>query len=252
MEKDVLRALPRDMPLAKVNNRSYYDSMSAQEANLLVRRAQTRNHLLKMEVVAAKLGLNAHPNQTVLELGTGLGIHGVEVLDRGHHYVGLDISGGLLESAKKMHPQWREILAVQGDASRIPFQDALFDGVFCVATLHHLPTPAKGVREFLRILRPGGRFCILEPRRFYPTQFLQYIRHPRTEVSAMKMTPPNIRNWLAAAGQTQSTTTYHILTPNGNGAVSRFWDLCDTVLDAARLRPFVAVMLCVSGVKQEG
>jgi len=44
----------------------------------------------------------------------------------------------------------------------LPFQNASFDAVFCLAGLHHEPDPSAVLREIRRVLREGGRVGIAE------------------------------------------------------------------------------------------
>ncbi len=48
------------------------------------------------------------------------------------------------------------------DAEAIPFPDASFDLVTCRIAPHHFPDPAAFVRESARVLRPGGRFVLVD------------------------------------------------------------------------------------------
>jgi len=51
---------------------------------------------------------------------------------------------------------------VQGDATRMPFEDGRFSGVTCFTMLHHIPSPEMQDRLFgeaLRVLRPRGVFA---------------------------------------------------------------------------------------------
>jgi len=71
--------------------------------------------------------------------------------------VGLDISAGMLEAARRLHPaiEWR-----QGDAGALPFEDASFDRVLCQYGLMFFPDRVRALREMLRVLAPGGRVAI--------------------------------------------------------------------------------------------
>lgn len=42
------------------------------------------------------------------------------------------------------------------DAEALPFDDASFDLVTCRLAFHHFPNPRQAIREFARVLKPGG------------------------------------------------------------------------------------------------
>lgn len=48
-------------------------------------------------------------------------------------------------------------------AEPLPWADASFDVIVCLETLEHLPGPRHTLREFARVLRPGGRLVISTP-----------------------------------------------------------------------------------------
>jgi ubiquinone/menaquinone biosynthesis C-methylase UbiE len=52
----------------------------------------------------------------------------------------------------------RGLVARVADAQELPFDDDSFDAVTCNHTLYHVPAPDRAITEFVRVLRPGGRF----------------------------------------------------------------------------------------------
>ena len=54
-------------------------------------------------------------------------------------------------------------LDIVSDITAIPVPDQSFDALMCKDTLEHLPDPVAALREFSRILRPGGYLIITAP-----------------------------------------------------------------------------------------
>jgi len=52
---------------------------------------------------------------------------------------------------------------VTGDSECLPFRGETFDGVICFDALHHMRDDRSILTEVYRILKPGGRFVIIEP-----------------------------------------------------------------------------------------
>ncbi|WP_410765164.1 class I SAM-dependent methyltransferase [Haloferax sp. DFSO60] len=95
-----------------------------------------------------------------LDLGCGNGRH-VELLrSYADEVVGLDVSRGLLtEATKRAADRGFDAHLVQGDASRLPFDDDSFDLCVYVATLHHLTpreTRVASLDELARVLDADG------------------------------------------------------------------------------------------------
>jgi demethylmenaquinone methyltransferase/2-methoxy-6-polyprenyl-1,4-benzoquinol methylase len=98
--------------------------------------------------------------------------------------VGLDLSRGMLAiGAKKIaqHGLRDDLSVAQGDASVLPFPDNSFDGVTIAFGIRNLAALDQALSEIRRVLRPGGRFLILEfslPRNALLRGFyLVYFRH---------------------------------------------------------------------------
>jgi demethylmenaquinone methyltransferase / 2-methoxy-6-polyprenyl-1,4-benzoquinol methylase len=73
--------------------------------------------------------------------------------------VGLDFSPQMLAVARHDHPG---LEFLEGDALNLPFEDGSFDASTIAFGLRNLSDPVRGLREMLRVLRPGGRAVVLE------------------------------------------------------------------------------------------
>lgn len=56
-----------------------------------------------------------------------------------------------------------KIKTAAADALCLPFGDDVFDSVFCVAVLQHVPHVGEAVRQCARVTKPGGRVVAVEP-----------------------------------------------------------------------------------------
>ena len=110
------------------------------------------------------------PFGAALEIGSGTGYFSLNLVQMGaiDRLVATDISPGMLSTLSGTAD--RLGIAVETeviDAEVLPFEDQSFDLVFGHAVLHHIPDLDRALREFRRVLRPGGAvaFCG-EPSRY--------------------------------------------------------------------------------------
>lgn len=72
-------------------------------------------------------------------------------------------------------------LDIVSDITRIPVEDASFDAILCSEVFEHIPDAITAVREFARILKPGGTLLITAPfnslTHFAPYHFCGYNRY---------------------------------------------------------------------------
>ena len=54
-------------------------------------------------------------------------------------------------------------LDIVSDISAIPEPDSSFDAIMCVEVLEHLADPISAIREFSRLLKPGGQLVLTAP-----------------------------------------------------------------------------------------
>ncbi|MGH2351732.1 MAG: class I SAM-dependent methyltransferase [Chloroflexota bacterium] len=94
----------------------------------------------------------------VLDLGCGAGRDMAWMERQGARVAGADLSSGMLSHARR---QARGPV-VQADMRRLPFARETFDGVWCMASLLHLPKSDAplALREMRRVLAPGGAIAI--------------------------------------------------------------------------------------------
>lgn len=103
----------------------------------------------------------------LLEIGVGTGRISLPLHRRGRRTVGIDLSEPMLEryQAKAAAERLTAPAVVRGDATRLPFGDALFDAVIEVHVLHLIPQWRRAVAEARRVLVPGG--VLVVARRYW-------------------------------------------------------------------------------------
>jgi demethylmenaquinone methyltransferase/2-methoxy-6-polyprenyl-1,4-benzoquinol methylase len=130
------------------------------------------NHLLSGNVdkrwrrlVARTLRPSLVEGARVLDVACGTGDLALALASAGAGVVvGLDFCRPMLEIARRKAAveSSRPPLFVEGDALRLPFADESFDVVTIAFGLRNLAGVEEGLRELLRVLRPGGRAAVLE------------------------------------------------------------------------------------------
>lgn len=97
----------------------------------------------------------------VLDVGTGAGFYAEVFARLGHESTGLDFSQEMLAAAdRRIGSSLPNCRFVPGDAEQLPFEDARFDAVFSRLVIFNLPNPGRAVRDWLRVLKPGGRLIL--------------------------------------------------------------------------------------------
>jgi len=112
-----------------------------------------------------RLQLGERPR--VLDVATGTGDLAIDIarLTPGATVVGLDPSPNMLAiAAKKIDKKGLadRITLVEGDAQALPFADCEMDAATIAFGIRNVPDRSRGLRELARVVRPGGRICVLE------------------------------------------------------------------------------------------
>ena len=108
------------------------------------------------------------PPLRVLDLGIGPGISGIGILDRRPEVtvIGLDFSRTMLRLARGyLRRAQLDFPLVRADVTHLPFADASFDVLTHHSFLYLLTEQSVALDQMFRVLRPGGRYVMLEPNR---------------------------------------------------------------------------------------
>ena len=110
----------------------------------------------RTEVIAA---VAPERGELVLDLAAGTGTSSQPFADQGATVVPCDFSLGMLQVGKRARPQ---LPFTAGDGTQLPFADDTFDAVTISFGLRNIVDPLAGLREMLRVTRPGGRLVVCE------------------------------------------------------------------------------------------
>jgi ubiquinone/menaquinone biosynthesis C-methylase UbiE len=121
--------------------------------------AHVSTHFLPFLLRAAHL----EPGQRVLDVATGTGIAAeaaLAVVGPGGHVTAADISPAMVDRARQRLAGSPNTSVVVSDGRSLSFHQGTFDAVLCSLGLMFFPDPARGLSEFHRVLRPGGRAAV--------------------------------------------------------------------------------------------
>jgi ubiquinone/menaquinone biosynthesis C-methylase UbiE len=167
---------------------------------------------LQVPRVVEALGLRS--GMRVADLGAGTGVFAVPIAkavgDDGKVYA-IDVDSGLLaivDSKAKAEGVTNVATVVAGATDpRLPEP---VDLIFLCDTLHHLPNQASYVRQFAKLLRPGGRVVVIEfAEGHWPAGHEEFT-----------ITPAQVDGWMQAAGFRRTarhtfleTNFFHVYEP---------------------------------------
>jgi ubiquinone/menaquinone biosynthesis C-methylase UbiE len=139
----------------------------------------------------------------LLDVGCGTG-RLLALLAERHNFTGhgVDASEAMLARARAQLPGLDLRL---GDAAALPYPDESMDRIVVTLAFHHFPDQAAFAREAGRVLRPGGRLYIEEPR--WPGLFAAVMRRRAAHHAGhTHLTgPDDIVRTVAAAGLTPAS-----------------------------------------------
>lgn len=109
-----------------------------------------------------------HSTISVLDCGVGSGALSAALYKSGHDKLtlqGVDTSPAMASAARKHLAQQGVPMRIQvQDLRSLPYDDNAFGMVMAAHTIEHLPQPQVGIREMVRVLRPGAPLLIVTTR----------------------------------------------------------------------------------------
>ncbi|RJT00797.1 MULTISPECIES: methyltransferase domain-containing protein [Halococcus] len=106
---------------------------------------------------------DVHEDDRVLDVGCGTGFATEGLLEHTDDVHGLDQSPHQLERAFAKFGKNDRVKFYRGDAERLPFDDDAFDAVWSSGSIEYWPDPVETLREFRRVVKPGGPVLVVGP-----------------------------------------------------------------------------------------
>jgi len=138
------------------------------------------------------------PGEQVLDLAAGTGTSSEPFRERGADVVPCDFSVGMLQEGKRKLPH---LPFTAGDGTELPFADDTFDAVTISFGLRNIVDPDAGLREMLRVTRPGGRLVVCEFSspvfELFRTVYIEYLMRALPSIARAVSSSPDAYVYLA-------------------------------------------------------
>ena len=172
------------------------------------------DRLAALQVDRVVEALDLRPGMRVADLGAGTGVFTVplaKAVGASGKVYAIDVDADLLaivrDKAKSEDLANIETIVAGATDSRVPES---VDLLFICDTMHHLPDQAAYVRQFAKLLRPGGRVVVIDfAEGHWPEGHEQFA-----------ITPAQVDGWMEAAGFRRTarhtfleTNFFHVYEP---------------------------------------
>lgn len=124
----------------------------------------SEGHANGTDLALAVEWLQTTSQDLVLDIATGGGHVAKSLAPLVQNVTVTDLTAKMLETARNhlVDAGVQNAQYVLADAEELPFLQNSFDIVTCRIAPHHFPNPAAFIREVARVLRPNGRFLLID------------------------------------------------------------------------------------------
>jgi len=148
---------------------NFYDYYAAESISeeAVIRFRRVRDHILRVMAEGSPL----KPALDVADIGCGAGTHSMVWAELGHHVHALDVNGPLVDLGRKRAAEAGRVIDFNvGSATKLPWADGSMDVCIALELLEHVQDWESCMREFTRILRPGGALFVCTTNLLCPVQ----------------------------------------------------------------------------------
>ena len=147
--------------------------------------------------VAEMLRMDLAPEAVILDAGCGTGLSGRALRAVGFKTIdGIDVSNRSLQIARSLGI-YRALQEMDMQKTPLPISDEQYDGLVCVGVLTHLPDSDGALRDFNRVVKPGG-VVVLTQRSdlFMERSFQDVLKELSEEGAIMRVRVSDARPYL--------------------------------------------------------
>src|SRR6516165_4147293 len=149
------RRLQATLSERRTKSQEFFSSSAGQWDRLRSELFGDRFHL-------AALAAFADPSWTVGDLGCGTGLVTLALAPFVAHVTAVDGSAAMLQGARRRLQQLDNVDLRRGELEALPIDDGRLDAAVMMLVLHHVPEPSRAVAEVARVVKPGGRFLLVD------------------------------------------------------------------------------------------
>ncbi len=142
----------------------------------------------EQKIKAALENLELGRKCSILDMGCGTGLLFSYLRDSPYIAVGLDLSKGMLEKARRARKHCENIHLILADADYIPLRSSSFDKVFAITLLQNMPNGNRTLQEAKRVMTPNAKLVVTGLTSYFNQEAFSWLFN-RTEFGTVLIVP---------------------------------------------------------------